>query len=180
MNDILLSPTQLSELENLIEKSVLRAMAKTSPAVLLPTADAAPVLSEKQEKETTDCSEANVAQMPEGVVIRGKSERLLFSRDAFSRWVDRMLSMTEIESIHRRDMEMASIKRQFGLAQLRVRLGFAAICLVVALCGYLVYEGHPTAAATIACTVLRALAYVFRIGQKQKADEDSDKPTENG
>lgn len=36
MNDVLLSPLRLSELENLIEKSVLRGMAKTSPSPIAP------------------------------------------------------------------------------------------------------------------------------------------------
>ncbi len=167
---------RLSAIEDVLQQ--LRQQSPTPPPHT--TADAAPILGAKQKKETIGYRDTNVVQMPEGVVIRGKSERLLFSRDALNRWVDHILSMTEIESVHRRDMEIASIKHQFRLAQLGVILGFSAICLVVVLCGYFVHEGHPTVAATIACTVLRALAYVFRIGQKSKADKDLDKPTENG
>ncbi len=89
MNDVLLSPLRLSELENLIEKSVLRALSKAAPVPPQP-ADVAPVMSSKQVQEMTGWPNgtfyAKVAEMPEGVVIR-KSKRLLFDREKLMVWL---------------------------------------------------------------------------------------------
>ncbi|WP_288428932.1 hypothetical protein [uncultured Spirosoma sp.] len=55
------------------------------------TTDAAPILSADQVKEMTGWPDgtfyAKVAKMPEGVVIRGKSKRLLFDREKFMQWL---------------------------------------------------------------------------------------------
>lgn len=55
------------------------------------TADPAPVLSAEQIKEMTGWPKgtfyAKVREMPEGVVIRGKSKRLLFDRAKFLQWL---------------------------------------------------------------------------------------------
>lgn len=91
MNDILLSPLRLSELEILIEKSVIRALAKATPPPAINPADAAPILSAADVKKMTGWPDgtfyAKVPQMPEGVVIRGKSKRLLFDRELFLQWL---------------------------------------------------------------------------------------------
>lgn len=94
MNDVLLSPLRLSELENLIEKSVLRALGKTTltnSTATPPSVYVAPILSAEQVKDMTGWPNgtfyAKVAQMPDGVVIRGKSKRLLFDREKFMLWL---------------------------------------------------------------------------------------------
>jgi hypothetical protein len=90
MNDFLLSPIRLSELEILIEKSVQRALKQQADNIPLPT-EAAPILSAVEVRKMTGWPAgtfyAKVAQMPAGVVIRGKSKRLLFDRAKFLQWL---------------------------------------------------------------------------------------------
>ena len=56
-----------------------------------PVVATSPILSADQVKEMTGWPKgtfyAKVAQMPEGVVIRGKSRRLLFNREKFMQWL---------------------------------------------------------------------------------------------
>ena len=90
MNDVLLSPLRLSELEILIERSVLRALNKATPVTPPQPVNVAPILSSKQVQEMTGWPNgtfyAKVAQMPEGIVIR-KSKRLLFDREKLMVWL---------------------------------------------------------------------------------------------
>lgn len=55
------------------------------------TSNIAPILSADQVREMTGWPKgtfyAKVSAMPEGVVIRGKSRRLLFDREKFMQWL---------------------------------------------------------------------------------------------
>lgn len=69
---------------------VLQLLRRTNinPA---PATDAVPILSSAQVKAMTGWPDGTfyqkVGQMPEGVVIRGKSKRLLFDRAKFISWL---------------------------------------------------------------------------------------------
>ncbi len=72
------------------QAEILQVLRGTAPPSTTP-ADAAPIMSAKQVKEMTDWPDgtlyAKVATMPEGVVIRGRSKRLLFDRAKFLQWL---------------------------------------------------------------------------------------------
>lgn len=75
-----------------IEK-VLQELRQQNQVSVYPThtPDIAPILNAKQIKDMTGWPNgtfyAKVAEMPDGVVIRGKSKRLLFDREAFFTWL---------------------------------------------------------------------------------------------
>ena len=72
-------------------EGVLQDLRRNASTPASPAADAAPVLSSEQVKKMTGWPDGTfyqkVSQMPEGVVIRGKSKRLLFDRELFMQWL---------------------------------------------------------------------------------------------
>lgn len=79
-------------LRPLIREAVADALqCHQPPTPAASSLNTAPVLSANQVKEMTGWPNgtfyAKVAQMPEGVVIRGKSKRLLFHRENFMQWL---------------------------------------------------------------------------------------------
>jgi hypothetical protein len=76
---------RLSAIEQVLQD--LRRNQRT-PNVPTPTA---PILSAKQVKDMTGWPDGTfyqkVAEMPDGVVIRGKSKRLLFDAEKFMKWL---------------------------------------------------------------------------------------------
>lgn len=80
------------DLETLIFDCVDRAIKlNTQSLARTPATDAAPFMSSDQVKKMTGWPDGTfylkVGQMPEGVVIRGKSKRLLFDRTKFIAWL---------------------------------------------------------------------------------------------
>lgn len=71
------------------QAETLQLLRGTSP--FKATTDPAPILSAKQVKNMTGWPDgtfyAKIATMPEGVVIRGKSKRLLIDREKFMAWL---------------------------------------------------------------------------------------------
>lgn len=87
-------------------------------------------------------------------------------------FADRIIKMTENEGIHRREMEDKVVTKSFNLQNKGLWMGFSSVIVVSALSAYALYLGHPTQAATIAGTVIAALASVFVVGRfKQKKSE---------
>jgi uncharacterized membrane protein len=65
-------------------------------------------------------------------------------------FADRILSLTEGEAAHRRQLE-AEIVKVSKWATLRGQVfGFVSVIFLCAVCTYALYLGHPTAAAAIA------------------------------
>ena len=79
----------ISEKLDRIEAALIDLHRPSRP--LPETNEIAPILSAKQVKGMTGWPDgtfyAKVAQMPEDVVIRGKSKRLLFDREKFLAWL---------------------------------------------------------------------------------------------
>jgi hypothetical protein len=78
---------RLSAIEQVLQE--LRQQSISTP--LLQPAEAPPILSAAEVKKMTGWPDgtfyAKASKMPEGVVIRGKSKRLLFDREQFMQWL---------------------------------------------------------------------------------------------
>jgi hypothetical protein len=87
---ILTTPAQLKSL--LIESVAIALKHHQPPAPAPSAADTAPVMSSGEVKKMTGWPNGTfyqkVSEMPEGVVIRGRSKRLLFNREALVTWLN--------------------------------------------------------------------------------------------
>lgn len=92
MKDVFLSSISLYELEAVIEKAVTKSMTNKSLTTVQPTIEPLPKIGNKEHIIAltgwpSGTFYQKVAQMPEGVVIRGKSKRLLFDMELFVKWL---------------------------------------------------------------------------------------------
>lgn len=81
-------------------------------------------------------------------------------------FAERIVSMTEKEGEHRRDINRTFVRRSFNAARLGMWFGLSSVLAVVSLCFYCLYLGHAKEAATIAVGVLASLATVFVWGRR--------------
>lgn len=74
---------------------------------------------------------------------------------------DRILKMAEDEGEHRREMEKSMLNKSFFLDIFSNICGLAAIAAIIWLCYQFIQKDDPTAAATVASTVIVSLAVIF-------------------
>jgi uncharacterized membrane protein len=93
---------------------------------------------------------------------------------------DRAIAMAEKEQNFQISEMSKNNKRLFFLDIFGPALGIIGLCILAALCAFMVSEGYPAAAATSAVGVIGIVVTVFVTRNKADKTDSSDPPLKNG